>query len=126
MVPGTICYQIVLYDSKSLRRKKRPLIGLGQCAWALNRYRSETLKSPVVCALRLKIEKPRTYLILTIKEFYKNNYPEEYELHERFADWDTRCFLDRYKLARWCKKATKDGWCEERRKEITNYEKIHQ
>ena len=36
----------VLYDSNSLRRKKRPLIGLGQCAWALNRYRSETLKSP--------------------------------------------------------------------------------
>ena len=36
----------LLYDSNSLRRKKRPLIGLGQCAWALNRYRSETLKSP--------------------------------------------------------------------------------
>jgi hypothetical protein len=36
--------------------------------------------------LRLKIEKPRTYLILTVKEFYKNSQPEEYELHERFAD----------------------------------------
>ena len=37
---------LLIYDSNSLRRKKRPLIGLGQCAWALNRYRSETLKSP--------------------------------------------------------------------------------
>lgn len=46
------------------------------------KFSENKIREAVVCALRLKIEKPRTYLILTIKEFYKNNYPEEYDFLE--------------------------------------------
>jgi hypothetical protein len=76
------------------------------------------IREIIKSALRLKKIHPKKYMLLTIKDYYKNNFPEEFRLHEKFQDWSTRCNLTRQKILVWLKKAVKDAECMEFKKEV--------
>ena len=68
--------------------------------------------------MRHKIVNPRLYLQILIKEYYKKYHYEEYLLHEKHADWTSRCLLNKNKIYQWMKNSRKDDISEEFRKEL--------
>ena len=80
------------------------------------KFTETNIRDIIKCALRLKEIHPKKYMLLTIKDFYKNNFPEEFRLHEKFQDWSKRCNLTRQKILVWLKKAVKDAECMEFKK----------
>ena len=55
---------------------------------------------PVKISTLCKISATSTAFSTTVKKFIKENFPEEYERHERYNDW-TKCKITRSQIYRW-------------------------